>query len=164
MTVFSRSLFMLPLLAALACTTGAQQPRADQADDSARNVDLVRSGYEAFARGDIPAVLALMDSSIVFSEAEGLPYGGVYHGPDAVLENVFMALGRDWEPFSAIPDEYIAAGNQVVALGEYRGTNRETGRAFVAPFAHVWRFEDGLLVEFRQFTDTALWLAAMAER
>lgn len=164
MTAVFRFLTALPLLAVLACASDARPPAADEADRDARNVELARSGYDAFARGDIPAVLALMDSSIVFYEAETLPYGGVHRGPDAVLDNVFMGLGRDWEPFSAVPHEYIDAGSDVVVLGEYSGTHRETGRAFVAPFAHVWRFEEGRLVEFRQYTDTQLWLAAIAGR
>lgn len=161
MTVLFRSLLALPLLGVLGCAPDAPSP-ADDAAGGARHVELARSGYEAFARGDVAAVVGLMDSSIVWYEAEALPYGGVYHGPDAVLENVFQAIARDWEPFAAAPREYIAAGSHVVVLGEYRGTHRASGRSFEAPFAHVFRFEDGRIVEFRQFTDTALWLAAIA--
>jgi hypothetical protein len=160
MTPLLRSLLVLPALGALGCASGAPSPAAEAAA-GARNTDLARTGYKAFARGDVAAVVALMDSSIVWYEAETLPYGGVYHGPDAVLENVFTALGRDWEPFAAVPQTYIAADSHVVVLGEYSGTHRGTGRTFVAPFAHVFRFEGGRLVEFRQYTDTALWLAAM---
>jgi uncharacterized protein len=156
-----RSMLVLSLLTATACAPPAPPPPVGEADLGDRNADLARSGYEAFARGDMAAVVALMDSAIVWHEAESLPYGGVYHGPEAVLENVFMAIGRDWEPFAAVPREYIQADRDVVVLGEYSGTHRGTGKAFVAPFVHLWRFEDGLLVEFRQFTDTALWLAAM---
>jgi uncharacterized protein len=106
--------------------------------------------------------VALMDSSIVWHEAESLPYGGVYHGPDAVVENVFAALGGDWDPFVVAPQEYLVAGDDVVVLGEYTGTHRVSGGALGAPFVHVWRFDDARLVEFRQYTDTALWLAAIA--
>jgi uncharacterized protein len=158
MSASRRSLFLLPLLVLLASAAGASQP-AEEA--GARNAELARSGYEAFARGDVPVVLGLMDPAIVWHEAESLPYGGVHRGPDAVLQNVFMGLGRDWQPFAARPQQYIAAGDHVVVLGEYSGTNRVSGRAFVAPFAHVWHFKDGLLVEFRQLTDTAKWLEAI---
>lgn len=153
-----RTLLVFPLFIVLACATGAPQPVADA---GARNVELARSGYDAFARGDVPGVVRLMDPAIVWHEAESLPYGGVHRGPDAVLQNVFMGLGRDWAPFSAKPLQYFDAGNSVVVLGEYRATNRATGRTFTAPFVHIWRFENARLVEFHQLTDTALWLAAM---
>jgi uncharacterized protein len=151
-----RSFLVLPLVAALGCAT---LPPADEA--AQRSTALARSGYEAFARGDGAAMMALMHPTLTWHEAQSLPYGGVYRSRDAVMENVFMALARDWEPFSAIPKEYIAEGDRVVVLGEYRGTHRESGRSFVAPFAHVWRFDGGQLVEFQQLTDTGLWLAAM---
>ncbi|HEX7708085.1 MAG TPA: nuclear transport factor 2 family protein [Thermoanaerobaculia bacterium] len=153
-----RWFFVYPLLVLLACTAGASETAEDV---GARNTELARSGYDAFARGDVPVVLGLMSPEIIWHEAESLPYGGIHRGPDAVLQNVFMGLGRDWQPFAATPKQYIPAGDHVVVLGEYSGTNRVSGRAFVAPFAHIWRFENGRLVEFRQLTDTAKWLEAI---
>jgi ketosteroid isomerase-like protein len=38
------------------------------------NVDIVKRVYEAFGRGDVPAVLAMMDPKIEWYEAEGNPY------------------------------------------------------------------------------------------
>lgn len=55
------------------------------------NLDLVRRVYEAFAVGDIPAVLGLLSPDVHYTEAEGGPYGGVSIGPDAVLKNVFSS-------------------------------------------------------------------------
>lgn len=161
MPTLSRSLVLFPLVAVLSC---ASTPRATDSAVGTRNADLARAGYAAFARGDMPAVLALMAPTIVWHEAASLPYGGVYNGPDAVLQNVFMKLGSDWTTFAASPREYILAGDRVVVLGEYSGTNRHTGRSFTSPFAHVWRFDNGRLVEFKQFTDTALWLASIVDR
>jgi uncharacterized protein len=158
MSASRKWLILLPLLVIFSSGAGASQPAEDV---GARNAELARSGYDAFARGDVPVVLGLMDPAIVWHEAESLPYGGVHRGPDAVLQNVFMGLGRDWQPFAAKSLQYIPAGDHVVVLGEYSGTNRVSGRAFVAPFAHVWHFKNGLLVEFRQLTDTAKWLSAI---
>lgn len=124
--------------------------------NSSSNLDLIRGAYEAFGRGDIPAVLDVMDENIEWHEAEGFPYGGTYHGPDAVLNNVFMKLGADWEGFQAVPDEYVDAGDTIVALGHYSGTYNETGKSMRVPMAHVWKIRDGKAYEFRQYTDTAL--------
>jgi ketosteroid isomerase-like protein len=122
------------------------------------NLDVVRGAYQAFASGDIPSVLSVFSPAIHWTEAEGGPYGGVFIGPNAVLENVFMKLGGEWDGFSAIPLEFVADGQTVVALGEYSGTYKATGKSFKAPFAHVWKFADGKATSFHQYTDTAVHL------
>ena len=120
------------------------------------NLDLVRSLYEAFAVGDIPSVLGALSPDIRWTEAEGGPYGGVSIGPDAVLANVFMKLGGDWDGYAAVPGEFVSDGATVVVLGEYSGTYKATGKSFRAPFAHVWKFNNGKAVTFQQYTDTAI--------
>lgn len=124
-------------------------------------LEVVRGIYDAFAKGDIPAVLAALAPDVRWTEAEGGPYGGTSVGPQAVLDNVFMKLGGDWDSFAAVPAEFIADGDTVVALGEYSGTCKATGKGFRAPFAHVWRFRGGKAVAFQQYTDTAVQLRSM---
>ena len=77
-------------------------------------------------------------------------------GPDAVLQNVFVKLGSEWDGYAAVPHELIANADTVVALGEYSGTYKATGKGFKAPFAHVWKFGEGRVISFRQHTDTAV--------
>jgi hypothetical protein len=118
------------------------------------NRALLRATYEAFARGDIGAVLAILSPAIEWTDAEGFPYAGTYIGPDAVREKIFARIGSEWDRFEAVPSSYIADGAHVVVLGEYRATYKSTGRSVTSPFAHVWRIEDGKVVRFRQFTDS----------
>lgn len=118
--------------------------------------DTIANLYAAFARGDVPAVLAAFASNIRWTEAEGFPYGGTYVGPDAILQNVFARLGSEWDGFAAAPHEFIANNDTVVALGEYSGTYKATGKSFKTPFAHVWKFDGDRVISFRQHTDTAV--------
>ena len=116
----------------------------------------IKSVYDAFAKGDIPSVLAIMSADIEWTEAEGFPYGGTYHGPKAVLENVFMRLGSEWIGFAAVPHEFVDGGDTIVALGKYSGTYKRTNKSFEAQFAHVWTLRDGKAVRFIQYVDTLL--------
>ena len=61
------------------------------------NVELLKSLYAAFGRGDMPTVLAGMSPKIVWNEAEHNPYAdrNPYIGPDAVLKGVFTRLNND---------------------------------------------------------------------
>jgi ketosteroid isomerase-like protein len=118
------------------------------------NAELIKGLYQSFANGDVPAVLERFSPDIEWHEAESLPYGGVYNGPQEVVDNVFMKLATEWDDFKAIPNEYIDGGERIVALGEYSGTFKTSAKNMRAPFAHVWTFNDGIITKFVQFTDT----------
>ncbi len=125
------------------------------------NTETAQKLYTAFASGDVPAVLGGMSPDIRWEEAAGGPYGGVSNGPMEVLANVFMKLGTEWDAFAAVPHTFVSEGAHVVALGNYSGTFKGTGKSFTAPFAHVWTFRDGKAVTFIQHTDTVLHRAPM---
>ena len=120
------------------------------------HVDTIANLYAAFTRGDVPTVLAAFAPDISWTEAEGFPYGGTYVGPEAIVQNVFMKLGSEWDGYTVVPHEFVANGETVVALGEYSGTYKATGKSFRAPFVHVWKFSGTQIGYFRQHTDTAL--------
>jgi len=56
----------------------------------------------------------------------------------------------------------VTEGDTVVALGEYSGTFKATGKRFASPFAHIWKMRDGKAHTFRQITDTVLVQAALS--
>jgi hypothetical protein len=125
-------------------------------------VATVRGFYEALGRGDVAAVLSLLDAQVEWTEAERFPYyGGTWRGPQAVLDNLLKPLAADWDAFSAKAHEFIAQGDRVVSLGTYSGTFKKTGRSFSAAFAHVWSVRGGKLAKFNMHTDTAKVLEAM---
>ena len=60
------------------------------------NVKLLKNLYDAFGRGEIPAVMGAMSPDIKWYQAESNPYrpsGEPWVGPDAVLNNLFMRIG-----------------------------------------------------------------------
>jgi len=80
-----------------------------------------------------------------------------------VRRAVFDPLDADWwDAFSATPDEFLEAGEEVVVLGRYRGIAKGTGKRLDVPFVHVWTLDGALAVRFRQFLDTAGWVEALA--
>jgi ketosteroid isomerase-like protein len=117
-------------------------------------VDVVKGMYEAFGRGDVPAVLGAMTADIEWHEAEGMPYGGVYHGPDEVAQKVFGPQIEDIPDFAPTPEEFIPSGDTVAVVVRYTGTGKATGKALNLQVVHVWDVRDGQIARFRQFADT----------
>jgi ketosteroid isomerase-like protein len=124
----------------------------------------IQSMYDAFAKGDVPFVLGMFASDVVWNEAENFVYAdrNPYVGPQAVLEGVFMRLGTEWDGFRLTVEEIIGSGDTVIARGRYRATYRATGAALDAQFVHVWKLADGKVASFQQYTDTAQFRDAVA--
>ena len=122
---------------------------------SQENVEVAKRTYEAFGRGDVPAVLENFDPAVEWHAAEGLPWGGQHDGPQAVAENVFGAVMAAVDGFALDVDRFLDSGDYVVALGRYSGTGKQSGKPLDAAFAHVWELDDGKLKRFLHYTDTA---------
>ena len=120
----------------------------------ATNKEIVEGAYASFAQGDVPAALAAMDESIEWTEADGFPLAGTYVGPQAVLEGVFMRLGEVGDEFAVVPDQFVAEGDTVVALGTYSWKHKSTGAPAQVKMVHVWTVADGKLATFQQHVDT----------
>ena len=117
--------------------------------------EIIKGLYEAFAAGDVPTILAAMDPAIEWREAEGFMYGGTYHGPNAIVENIFMKFATEWEGFSVTAEKIVDGGDDVVALGKYSGKYLKTRGSMTVPFAHAWTFgSNGKISKFVQYTDT----------
>lgn len=120
---------------------------------SADNVEVVRSIYEAFGRGDVDAVFGAMTTDIEWDESPGMPYGGVYHGRDEIVTKVFGPILTDVDGFTADPDEILPLDeNRVLAQGRHAGRG---ARGMVdARFIHIWTVQDGRVTRYQQLADT----------
>lgn len=127
------------------------------------NLETIKAGYAAFARNDPSVLFGAMDLAIQWNEAEGNPLDdrNPYVGAQAIGEGVFGRLLAAIDHFTAVPDAYIDGGDHVIVLGRYGGVMKAGGAKLDAQFAHVYRFADGKIAAFQQFTDTAQWARLM---
>jgi ketosteroid isomerase-like protein len=130
---------------------------------SQQNVDLVRSLYACFAAGDVAALLRGLSPDVVWNEAENFPYAdrNPYRGPEAVGEGLFARLAAEWD-LAVVPEEFVDAGEIVIALGRFQGHFRANGAALDAQFAHLFRIRDGRVARFDEYADTLQTAQAMA--
>jgi ketosteroid isomerase-like protein len=122
------------------------------------NLEVAKTIYHAFGEGDIATVLAAMDPAVDWREAEGNPYqmdGSSWIGPQAVVDKLFVPLGKEWDGFQLTVHSLHDAGDSVVMQGRYTGTCRATGKAMNAQVCHILRFDGGKLTSFQQYCDTA---------
>ncbi len=130
---------------------------------SQQNVKLVQGLYEAFARGDLPAILEAMDPDIVWNvpQAPGYPLGGIRRGPQSIASEFFGVIPTYYQELAATADHIVDDGDQVIVLGEYRGSGKASGTAFQVPVITVYGFRDGKWIRFQEYADTGTIAAAL---
>lgn len=119
--------------------------------------ELVMSFYE-----DADNLFACLHPDVEWHESEGFPYGGIYRGLRELRDRALDHLEEEWDDFRATPHTILPSGDdQVITLGHYSGVFKKTGKPMKAAFAHVFTFDEGQVVRFQQYGDSALFRAAM---
>ena len=114
------------------------------------NLDLVRSLYAAFARGEFPASLVAADAVYV-NPAEAVE-PGVREGISAfqsAVEKVFEA----WETWHMEPEQLTAVGDQVAVVVRYRARGRTSGVELDGRESALLTLRDGKVVRYEWFHD-----------
>lgn len=124
------------------------------------DVRTVKDVYDAFGRGDVPAIFGLFHPGAEVYQSPRLPWGGEFRGHEELrvfLSRLTGAIESEVETGRFIDDE----DGHIVQIGHTRGTVRETGARFEVPETHVWTVEDGKVMRFESYVDTAKMRAAL---
>jgi ketosteroid isomerase-like protein len=123
----------------------------------ADDIAVLRSGYQAFNRGDIDAVAETMEDDVEFvgPNSQRMTGAGPYQGRVAVTA-LLSGMHERWDNLTWSPDEFVSEGETVVVLGHMEGRAKATGKEIKVPFVHVWRMRAGRASHGKAFTDTAV--------
>jgi ketosteroid isomerase-like protein len=109
------------------------------------NIELVRSGMEAWDREDMPALIALCDPDVEFVSIFAGMEGRTYRGYDGLRE-YFADMSDTWTEFHRDIEEMIDAGDdRVVVFFRLRGIARGSGVPVDERVTTVFRLRNGLL-------------------
>jgi uncharacterized protein len=117
------------------------------------NVEIVRNAYDGFRGGDLDAVLDLLDSEVELRDDPRLGDES-YHGHQGFVSFLGEWL-ESWESFRIEPQDYVDAGNQVVAVVRQFGRGKGSGLELDVTVAHVWVLRNGKIVELNVYLDPA---------
>jgi ketosteroid isomerase-like protein len=125
------------------------------------NTATVQQAYNNFKTGEIQALLDQMsdDATWQLPEIQGVALAGKRAGRDGV-KDFFETVARDQEVLEFDPREFVAQGDKVVSLGNYKWRVKNTGREFASDFVHIFTIRNGKIVAFREHFDTAVVAAA----
>ncbi len=127
------------------------------------NVETVQRMYEAFGRGDVPAILAGLAEDVRWedhptgnaAQDHDVPYMRPRSGREAVA-GFFQEIGEDFEMQSFNPHSFLEGDGLVAAVIEYELTVKTTGKRVRDEEVHLYEFDsEGKVTAFRHFLDTA---------
>lgn len=130
------------------------------------NTEILRTAYAKWHEtkgGSVDHWLSLMSDKIDFrSLADG--EGGLNFTKTvesrADMERYFSGLSADMEMIHYTIDQYVAQDDRVVVVGTTSWRVKATDKTFTTPKVDVVRFEDGKIVSFFEYYDTAKIIAA----
>lgn len=125
------------------------------ATEQQRNLEIIRAAYAAGQAGDLETFFKNVSEDCIFYEADSLPYGGEYRGPEAIKRGTMLMFGA-WDDFQFAVTNFCAGDDLVTVHVRISGVGRKTGKSFSMPIVEVWRLIDGKIVEIRPYYfDTA---------
>ena len=125
------------------------------------NADTVKSGWEAFAEGDLDAATSTTSDSAEIVVPESLPWGGTYTGPDGFKEMITKFLSN-FESVSPAPQEFIEAdGGRVIVTVSGTGTTK-SGNELDGDSVWLYRVDHGKIEHAEFYGDTATAVEALA--
>lgn len=128
------------------------------------NTNTVREIYEAFGRGEVPAILTKLDEKVEWEYGfapNEVPWLQTRRGPQEVGKFFESLAALEFHNFT--PKAILESEGLVLALIDISFTVKKTGKKFSEEDeVHVWRFNSaGKVVRFRHCTDTNQHLQAL---
>lgn len=110
------------------------------------NLEIARAGYEAFDKGDLPAVIDLLADDVVWHASGNNILSGDYVGKEAVLGYFGKLMQETGGTFKNDVHDMLANDEHGVALVTVSATRGD--KSLHANIIHVFHMRDGKMTEF----------------
>ena len=130
---------------------------------SRENVEIVQAAYAAYEAGGVDSLYAYLAPDMEWDMTKTALDASVHRGHEGV-RRFFEGLARAWEGFTFRYDEYLDAGDEVVAVGRFSGRGIASGVEVEAPIVHIWTLRNGKGVCLQAYLDRREALAAVGLR
>jgi ketosteroid isomerase-like protein len=128
---------------------------------SAENIERLRVVYDEWGRGNWQPRFDFYAPDMEWGWSDEFPgLAAVSRDPEDVRSSRLREWLSPWEEWRCEAEEFVAAGDFVVALTRYTGRGKGSKVDVNSLGAHVWRFRDGQAVRLEVFSSRDRALAA----
>jgi ketosteroid isomerase-like protein len=123
-----------------------------------KNIETIKGVYEAFARGDVAAILAAVTDDVDWATettSQGAPWYGVHKGKEGVGA-FFDQFGKTMDVEDFTPQAFAATDDgDVLTVVRFAVRSRDTGKLAKMDLHHWFRFTNDKISYYRGTEDTA---------
>jgi ketosteroid isomerase-like protein len=116
----------------------------------------VRELYDAYGRRDFERVAALIHDDIdwvIYGPVQVFPFAGARRGRAEVLK-AMAGIAEHYALESYLPELIIVDGERAAVMSDVSFKQRATNRTLRFRLANFLRFQDGKVIEFREFANS----------
>jgi hypothetical protein len=128
-------------------------PSISSSENNQTNLNVASSYFEyLFKTGDFASMQKIISKDAIYSQAEGLPYGGTYIGFDGMVKmftkaQAYFDLQIVGEPvFFTSPNP-----NEVIIHFTIKCKSKRSSNEITMPIAEYFELKDGLIIGIRPF-------------
>jgi ketosteroid isomerase-like protein len=125
------------------------------------NLEIIQNLYDHLKKHEFDNVRALFHKNIKWKQMKGFPNSATYVGADEVIKNVFNVFLDNWTGWEYVVHEFLETGEDILAVGKYRGTFKISGKQLDAEFIHRYNLNTGVITHLKEYTDTGQFFATM---
>jgi uncharacterized protein len=127
---------------------------------SQQNLDVIKRVFEAGARGDWDAIVALHHPEWEGHIPDEYPVAGTWRGLDGV--RAFMQEWLDaFDEFKADAEEFVEGEDAVMVAVRYWGRGRGSGLEITDRWFYAYRLREGKVIGWRPYRERGEALAAL---
>jgi ketosteroid isomerase-like protein len=124
----------------------------------ASNIETTKKGYELFKQGDISTLVKdIVDDTCTWispGPQDKLPWAGNFKGKQEIAD-FFARVAQNLDFTEFVPREMIEQGDTVVVIGTSSVQAKRTGKTIKEDWVHIFKYNQGRMVFFQEYTDTA---------
>ena len=128
---------------------------------SQENVEIAKRVIDAFNRGDMDEVFALLDPNVRWTTADDEPDPQTYVGHEGVRQLIASLLDIWEQGFTMKAHEFIDLGDRMVMLGQLPVRGQASGVPITEKLAYVFTLKDLLVIRQEEYLDHAEALKAV---
>ncbi len=129
------------------------------------NLETTKKAYELFKQGDIPTLVKdFVDDTCTWispGPQDKLPWAGNFKGRMEIAD-FFARVAQNLDFTEFAPREMIEQGDTVVVIGTSSARVKKTGKTMKDDWAHIFKFSQGRVTFFQEYTDTAAAVLGMS--
>jgi uncharacterized protein len=131
----------------------------------ASNLETTKKAYELFKQGDISTLVnGIVDATCTWispGPQDKLPWAGKFKGRQEIAD-FFVRVAQNLDFAEVAPREMIEQGATVVVIGMSSVRVKRTGKTVRENWVHICKYNQGRMVFFQEYTDTAEFALVMS--